>query len=98
MCIRDSAYHLYTLMIDNLQSGLERDIFLERMHNQGIGTGVHYLSLPEHPYYQERFNWHPEEWPNARRIGLTTASLPLSPGIQKGDQKRVSDAVRSCFK
>ncbi len=26
-----------------------------RMTKQNIGVGVHYMSLPEHPYYQERF-------------------------------------------
>src|SRR5690606_20204870 len=62
------AHHLYTLMIDADHCGIGRDDFLDRMHGLGIGMGVHYLSIPEHPYYQQRFGWRPEQWPNAARI------------------------------
>ena len=61
---------------------------------QGIGMGVHYRSLAEHPYYQERFGWRPEQWPHALRIGQQTVSLPLSPGMNDGDVADVITAVR----
>lgn len=89
------AYHLYTVMVDAHRSGVERDLFLDRMSQAGIGTGVHYRSIPEHPYYQERFGWHPENWPNALRIGRETVSLPLSPKLSLADCQRVVDAVRA---
>ena len=53
------AYHLYTLQIDADRDGISRDAFLDGMNVLGIGTGVHYLSLAEHPYYQQRFGWTP---------------------------------------
>jgi dTDP-4-amino-4,6-dideoxygalactose transaminase len=88
------GYHLYTVMIDQAHGGLDRDGFLEAMHTARIGVGVHYLSIPEHPFYRERFGWHPEQWPNAMRIGRQTVSLPLSPAMSDGDVSRVMDAVR----
>lgn len=87
------AFHLYTVMVDEKVSGISRDAFLDGMTGQGIGTGVHYLSLPEHPYYQERFGWRPEHWPNAMRIGRQTVSLPISPKLVDADLERVSSAV-----
>ena len=45
--------HLYTLLIDEQRTGVTRDAFLEAMTRQNIGVGVHYLSIPEHPYYRE---------------------------------------------
>jgi dTDP-4-amino-4,6-dideoxygalactose transaminase len=87
--------HLYTIMIEAARCGLERDRFLEMMNAAGIGTGVHYLSIPEHPYYQQRFGWRPEQWPNAMRIGRETVSLPLSPALADMDVERVIEAVIS---
>lgn len=88
------AYHLYTVMIDNAYSGLSRDEFLDGMNRQGIGTGVHYLSIAEHPYYQQRFGWAPEQFPNAMRIGRQTVSLPISPRLTDEDVDRVVRATR----
>lgn len=88
------AYHLYTVMIDQDKCGISRDEILDQMNAQGIGTGVHYLSIPEHPYYQERFEWRPEQWPNAMAIGRHTVSIPLSPMLGDADVTRVADTVR----
>lgn len=89
------AHHLYTVMVDDARCGIHRDAFLDRMSRQGIGTGVHYLSVPEHPYYQERFDWRPEQWPNAMRIGRQTVSLPISPKLTDDDVTRVINAVKA---
>lgn len=90
--------HLYTVMIDKQRCGIERDDFLEAMNAARIGTGVHYLSIPEHPYYQQRFGWRPERWPNAMKLGRETVSLPLSPALSNDDVERVVDAVRAILK
>jgi len=87
--------HLYTLMIDHERCGIGRDTFLDRMTAAGIGVGVHYLSIPEHPYYQQRFGWRPEQWPNAMRVGRQTVSLPLSGRLHGRDLTRVTHAVRA---
>lgn len=87
------ARHLYTLLVAQERCGVSRDAFLGRMHARNIGTGVHYLSIPEHPYYQERFGWRPERWPEAMRIGRTTVSLPLGPGLTARDQEDVIEAA-----
>jgi len=87
--------HLYTMLLDQQRCGISRDEFLQAMTRLGIGVGVHYLSVAEHPYYQERFGWRPEEWPEAMRIGRQTVSLPLSPRLGDDDVARVIDAVRT---
>ena len=87
------ALHLYTLQIDEQKVGLSRDDFMTELHNRRIGTGVHYLSLPEHPYYQERFGWKPEDYPNGMQIGRQTVSLPFSAALTDDDVDDVIDAV-----
>lgn len=86
--------HLYTVMIDEARCGITRDAFLDAMNAARIGTGVHYLAVPEHPYYQQRYGWTPAQWPHAMRLGRQTVSLPLSPGLSDGDVERVIAAVR----
>lgn len=87
------AYHLFTVMVDEERCGMSRDAFLDAMNARRIGTGVHYLSLPEHPYYQQRFGWNPDDYPNAMRLGRQTVSLPLSPKLSEADVERIVMAV-----
>jgi dTDP-4-amino-4,6-dideoxygalactose transaminase len=87
------AYHLYTLLIDTERCGLGRDEMLDALTKAMIGVGVHYQSIPEHPYYQDRFGWRPEHYPNAMRIGRQTLSLPISPKLTKEEVDRVIEAV-----
>jgi dTDP-4-amino-4,6-dideoxygalactose transaminase len=88
------AYHLYTILIDEERVGISRDEFLNQMTFNGIGVGVHYLSLPEHPYYQQTFGWKPEDYPNAMRIGRQIVSLPISAKLMDGDVADVISAVK----
>ena len=64
------------------------------MTARNIGVGVHYLSVPEHPYYQERFGWRPEDYPNAMANGRQTVSLPLSAALSDDDVEDVVEAVQ----
>lgn len=88
------GYHLYTILIDEERTGISRDKFLDAMTAHNIGVGVHYLSIPEHPYYQETFGWQPEDYPNAMAIGRQTVSLPLSARLTDDDVQDVILAVR----
>lgn len=88
------AYHLYSVMVDEERTGISRDAFLTAMTQQKIGVGVHYLSLPEHPHYQERFGWSPQDYPHARDIGRQTVSLPISAKLGDEDVEDVIRAVR----
>ncbi|MGE5707883.1 MAG: DegT/DnrJ/EryC1/StrS family aminotransferase [Bacteroidota bacterium] len=89
------AYHLYTIMVDEAKAGISRDAFLNRMTAHNIGVGVHYLSLPEHPYYQQTFGWNPNDYPHARDVGRQTVSLPISAKLTDEDVEDVLEAVRS---
>ena len=89
------AYHLFTVMIDQEKTGVSRDEFLDRMTAQGVGVGVHYLSLPEHPYYQQTLGWKPEEYPHAMKVGRETVSLPISAKLSPQDLHDVVSAVKT---
>ena len=91
------AYHLYTILVDEARTGISRDDFLDAITANNIGVGVHYLSIPEHPFYQQTFGWRPEDYPHARRIGRQTISLPLSAKLTDEDVEDVIAAVWGCL-
>jgi dTDP-4-amino-4,6-dideoxygalactose transaminase len=86
--------HLYTILVDKARAGISRDLFLQAMTEENIGVGVHYLSIPEHIYYQRTFGWRPEDFPHAMRIGRQTVSLPLAPNLSDNDVDDVIGAIR----
>jgi dTDP-4-amino-4,6-dideoxygalactose transaminase len=85
-------------MVDEERAGISRDAFLDAMTRENVGVGVHYLSVPEHPYYQETFGWRPEEYPHAARIGRQTVSIPLSAKLTDEDVADVVTAVRKSLR
>ncbi len=89
------AYHLFTIDINEQVAGISRDAFLNRMTQMGVGAGVHYLSVPEYPYYQETFGWRPEDYPNAMKIGRETISIPLSPKLTLKDTDKIINAINT---
>jgi len=88
------SYHLYTLLIDRESTGVDRDTLLDALTKQNVGVGVHYLSIPEHPFYQETFGWKPADFPQAMRVGRQTISLPISPKLSDQDVEDVVAAIR----
>lgn len=86
--------HLFPVLIDEARAGLSRDHFLELLQARQIGAGVHYLAVPEHPFYRS-LGWSPEDCPQALRIGRQTLSLPLSAGLTDQDIDDVVTGVRA---
>jgi len=87
------AWHLFILRVDQSTCGFTRDELMQRLKNQGIGTGLHFRAAHTQKYYRERFPSLvlPEtEW-NSERI----CSIPLFPGMTDDDCERVIRALRT---
>ena len=88
------AYHLYTLQVREQDCGVSRDALMQRLVEAGVGTGVHYRSLAQQPYYQDRFGWRPEDVPVSTAFGDQTISLPLGSKLSDSDVNRIIETVR----
>ncbi|MEM6854165.1 MAG: DegT/DnrJ/EryC1/StrS family aminotransferase [Planctomycetota bacterium] len=88
------ARHLYTVHVGD---AADRDPLLDHLLSRNIGVGVHYLSLPEHPWYQSALGWSPDAFPRARDLGRRTLSLPLTAGLTPRDVDDVVSAVKDFF-
>ncbi|QAU33628.1 DegT/DnrJ/EryC1/StrS family aminotransferase [Janthinobacterium sp. 17J80-10] len=91
------GYHLFTVLIDQEKVGISRDQFLSHMTEKSIGVGVHYLSLPEHPFYQKSYGWKTEDYPNAALVGRQTVSLPISAKLTQQDLDYVIQSVKNAI-
>mgnify|MGYP001241522338 CR=1 FL=1 len=78
--------------------GISRDQMLTALHEQNIGTGVHYRAIPDLRAYRERYGWRSEDYPNAKAIGDRTISLPLSPRLSDQDVDDVIAAIKTALR
>ena len=88
------ARHLYTLILDIDRLTATRDEVQGALHNQRIGTGIHYKAVHQHQYYRERFGARTGILANAEWISDRTMSLPLGPKMTDGDVEDVIFSVR----
>jgi dTDP-4-amino-4,6-dideoxygalactose transaminase len=87
------ARHLFTLRIGETAK-MTRDEFVERLHEQKVGSGVHYLALTQHPAWADHTH---RPLPNAERLGRETVSLPLGGALTEAQRRTVVAAVRTAL-
>ena len=83
------AYHLFNIYLQKKRDGVSRDEAILKLHKKKIGVGIHYRSIPEHSIYKKLFKWNINDYPNAKKIGRETISLPLSPALKKSEVEKV---------
>jgi dTDP-4-amino-4,6-dideoxygalactose transaminase len=86
------SWHIFAVLLPFDRLGYPRDEFVARLRARGIGSGVHYPSIPGLAYYRQ-LGADPRAFPNAARIGAETVTLPLFPAMTTGDVDRVCDAL-----
>jgi dTDP-4-amino-4,6-dideoxygalactose transaminase len=91
------AWHLYVLRLAD-GAGIERDRFIERLFDAGIGCSVHYIPLHLHPYWRERYALRPDQFPQSQTAYERMLSLPIYTRMGDADVQRVVDAVRAILK
>ncbi len=86
--------HLYTIMVDQADVGLERDAFQLRLHELNIGTGIHYVAVHLQPYYARTWGFRRGDFPEAEYVSDRTLSLPLGVNMSDADVVDVIETVR----
>jgi len=85
--------HLYVVRILP-EAPVSRDRFIELMVEQGIGCSVHFIPLHLHPYWRDRYDLKPRDFPHALCLYEQAVSLPLYTKMTEADQERVIGVVR----
>lgn len=95
---RISSWHLYVIRLNLEALKIDRTSFIEALKKRGIGTSVHFIPLHRHPYYREKFNYNPEEFPAAEWIYKRCISLPIYPSMTIDEVDFVIENVLSLAK
>lgn len=91
------AHHLFSPALRLDQVTLSRDELLNRLHQLGVGSGVHFVSLHLHPYYRDKYGYEAGDFPHALAWSERTFSLPLSGGLTLEQAERVVTALRQAL-
>lgn len=89
-----SSYHLCVVRVDESKLTIDRDRFIELLGEYNIGTSVHFIPLPVHPYYVEKFGENIDNYPQCKRFYNSIISLPMYPSMSPEDVEYVAAAVR----
>ena len=85
-------WHMFQVLLPLARMRIDRGGFIQAMHQRGIGVGVHYPAMHLFGLYR-KLGYNPGDFPQAERIGASTVTLPLFPGMADGDVDRVCAAV-----
>lgn len=92
------AYHLYTILLRLEELNTDRDTIQQALFEENIGTGIHFISLHLHPYYQKTFGFKKDDFPNAAYVSERTISLPFSANLSDEDVDDVITTVTKVLK
>ena len=88
-----SAWHLYVIRLQLVETGPTRRQVFEYLREKGIGVNVHYIPVHTQPYYRRMgFDW--GIFPAAEKYYQEAITLPLFPAMTEKDQDRVVDALK----
>jgi perosamine synthetase len=88
------AWHLYVIQLNLERLRISRNLFIEALREEGIGTSVHFIPLHLHPYYRDTLGYKPQNFPNASSAFERIVSLPIYPRMTEADVENVITAVR----
>ena len=88
-----SSWHLYILRLRLDRLDVDRDNFMRRLREKGIGCSVHFIPMHFHSYYQRRYGYQPGDFPRAEGEYRRCISLPIYPDLTDEQVDRVITAV-----
>ena len=85
------VYHLYVIRTDR------RDALQQYLHEQGIGTLIHYPVPPHLQQAYQHLGYKKGDFPIAEKLADTMLSLPIWPGMSEDEVRIVADTIKAFF-
>jgi dTDP-4-amino-4,6-dideoxygalactose transaminase len=93
----NSNWHMFQILLPLERMSIGRGEFMQRLHERGIGSGVHYPAMHLFKVYRA-LGYIPGQFPHAEQVGRSILTLPLFPGMSDADVERVCTAVRDILR
>ena len=91
---RIHSWHLFPIRLVLQRLSIDRNAFMEKLKEYGVGCSVHWRPLHMHPYYQETFGWRTHDFPVATALWERLISLPIFPGMKDDEIEHVIRMTR----
>jgi dTDP-4-amino-4,6-dideoxygalactose transaminase len=88
------AWHLYALRLNLDKLGISRADFINELTARGIGTSVHFIPVPLHPFFAPHADLPENQCPRALELYPRLVSLPLFPGMTDAQVEQVIAATK----
>lgn len=88
---RESAYHLYPILLKDKYIKHKKEIF-SRLRQEGLGVQVHYIPVYKQPYYQD-LGFNNESCPICEEFYKKELSIPMYPTLSDEDIEFVEDKL-----
>jgi dTDP-4-amino-4,6-dideoxygalactose transaminase len=83
------SWHLYMLRLNLSRLNIDRDQFIVELKNRGIGTSVHFIPIPLHPFFAAYANRPENACPRALELYPRLISLPMYPSMTDAELQYV---------
>ena len=87
------CWHLYIIRINSVKLKINRDEFIQKLFDKGIGVSVHFIPLHIMPYYKKCYGLKPKDFPRALEKYSTSVSLPIYPALDEDKIEYIIDSV-----
>lgn len=88
------AWHLFIVRLDTDKANMSRDMFMEELKKQNIGTGLHFRAAHLQKYYRETRGYKAGMLPDTEWNSDRIFSLPLFPDMTPDDVSDVVGAIK----
>jgi dTDP-4-amino-4,6-dideoxygalactose transaminase len=88
------AWHLYALRLNLDKLEISRADFINELTARGIGTSVHFIPVPLHPFFAPHADLPENQCPRALELYPRLVSLPLFPGMTDAQVEQVIAATK----
>lgn len=88
------SWHLYMLRLHLDQIEINREEFIRALRRRGIGTSVHFIPIPLHPFFAASAGRPENRCPRAIALYTRLVSLPLYPAMTEEQVEHVIASVK----
>jgi len=86
------SWHLYIIELD--PGRFSRDDFISKLYEKNIGASVHFIPLHIQPYYRNKYNFAPMDFPAAYECYEKVVSLPIYTKLTEENVRRIIDTIK----
>jgi len=89
-----SSYHLYPIRLIDY----DRNEFIKKMTQNGIGTSVHFIPLHLMPFYRKRYGYKRGDFPVAEKVFENIVSLAIYPQLTEKQLEFIVKSIKEIIR